>query len=147
MSAVVEENGAWRESHKTFLPELSDKPIEDLELSVRVYNSLKRAGISTIGDLMEMIDKNGGSLMNLRNFGEKSMLELKDKLKSRGVDSGRRRRNADVKAGSDAFGRQTRFDMRHKVAGFKLGRSTAQRTCAAPQPGDGADRSWPDSDD
>ena len=52
---------------------------------MRVYNSLKRAGISTIGDLMEMIDKNGGSLMNLRNFGEKSMLELKDKLKQRGL--------------------------------------------------------------
>ena len=81
----VEEIELGETVHKTFPPELGDKPIEDLELSVRVYNSLKRAGISTIGDLMEMIDKNGGSLMNLRNFGEKSMLELKDKLKSRGL--------------------------------------------------------------
>ncbi len=81
----VEEIELGEPVHKTFPPELGDKPIEDLELSVRVYNSLKRAGISTIGDLMEMIDKNGGSLMNLRNFGEKSMLELKDKLKSRGL--------------------------------------------------------------
>lgn len=65
--------------------EWGDKPIEDLELSVRVYNSLKRTGISTIGDLLDMMDKNGGNLMNLRNFGEKSMTELKDKLRSRGL--------------------------------------------------------------
>jgi DNA-directed RNA polymerase subunit alpha len=66
-------------------PEISDKPIEDLELSVRVYNSLKRTGISTIGDLLDMMEKNGGNLMSLRNFGEKSMTELKDKLRGRGL--------------------------------------------------------------
>ena len=60
--------------------ELGMKPIEDLELSVRVYNALKRTGISTIGDLLDMIEKNGGTLTNLRNFGEKSMTELKEKL-------------------------------------------------------------------
>jgi DNA-directed RNA polymerase subunit alpha len=65
--------------------EWGDKPIEDLELSVRVYNSLKRTGISTIGDLLEMMEKNGGNLMNLRNFGEKSMTELKEKLRARGL--------------------------------------------------------------
>lgn len=65
--------------------EWSDKPIEDLELSVRVYNSLKRTGISSIGDLLDMMEKNGGNLMNLRNFGEKSMTELKDKLRARGL--------------------------------------------------------------
>jgi DNA-directed RNA polymerase subunit alpha len=65
--------------------EWGDKPIEDLELSVRVYNSLKRTGISSIGDLLEMMEKNGGNLMNLRNFGEKSMTELKEKLRSRGL--------------------------------------------------------------
>ncbi|MCL4505999.1 MAG: DNA-directed RNA polymerase subunit alpha [Chloroflexi bacterium] len=65
--------------------ELSGKPIEELELSVRVYNALKRTGISTIGDLLDMIEKNGGTLTNLRNFGDKSMLELKDKLRGRGL--------------------------------------------------------------
>lgn len=65
--------------------EVSDKPIEDLELSVRVYNSLKRTGISTIGDLLDMMEKNGGNLMSLRNFGEKSMTELKEKLRGRGL--------------------------------------------------------------
>ena len=65
--------------------EWGDKPIEDLELSVRVYNSLKRTGISNIGDLLDMMEKNGGNLMNLRNFGEKSMTELKEKLRGRGL--------------------------------------------------------------
>ena len=65
--------------------ELGSKPIEELELSVRVYNALKRTGISTIGDLLDMIEKNGGTLTNLRNFGEKSMAELKEKLRGRGL--------------------------------------------------------------
>ncbi len=66
-------------------PELSSRPIEELDLSVRVYNALKRTGISTIGDLMELMDKHGGSLTTLRNFGDKSMQELKDKLRARGL--------------------------------------------------------------
>ena len=52
---------------------------------MRVYNALKRTGISTIGDLLDMIEKNGGTLTNLRNFGEKSMAELKEKLRGRGL--------------------------------------------------------------
>jgi DNA-directed RNA polymerase subunit alpha len=66
-------------------PEISSRPIEELDLSVRVYNSLKRTGISTIGDLMELMDKHGGSLTTLRNFGDKSMQELKEKLRARGL--------------------------------------------------------------
>ncbi|MGQ9903643.1 MAG: DNA-directed RNA polymerase subunit alpha [Anaerolineae bacterium] len=65
--------------------EVAGKPIEDLELSVRVYNALKRTGISTIGDLLDIIEKSGGTLTNLRNFGDKSMTELKEKLKMRGL--------------------------------------------------------------
>ena len=74
------------ESESKGIPsEWGDKPIEELELSVRVYNSLKRTGIGTIGDLLDMMEKNGGNLMNLRNFGEKSMTELKEKLRGRGL--------------------------------------------------------------
>lgn len=85
VSNIDEELDLGEREPKGATSEYSDKPIEDLELSVRVYNSLKRAGISTIGDMMEIIDKNGGSLMNLRNFGEKSMQELRDKLRARGL--------------------------------------------------------------
>lgn len=65
--------------------EWSGKPIEELDLSVRVYNSLKRTGISTVGELLEMMERSGGNLTNLRNFGEKSMAELKEKLRARGL--------------------------------------------------------------
>lgn len=68
--------------------ESRNKPIEELDLSVRVYNSLKRTGVSTIGDLMEMMEKHGGSLTNLRNFGEKSMVELREKLRARNLIQG-----------------------------------------------------------
>ncbi len=70
---------------RTIPSEHSNRPIEELDLSVRVYNSLKRTGISTIGDLLEAMDKHGGSLTNLRNFGDKSMTELKEKLVARGL--------------------------------------------------------------
>ncbi|MCX6019162.1 MAG: DNA-directed RNA polymerase subunit alpha [Chloroflexi bacterium] len=85
VSGIEEDLDLVDKDQKGVPSEYSDKPIEELELSVRVYNSLKRAGISTIGDMMEIIDKNGGSLMNLRNFGEKSMQELKEKLRARGL--------------------------------------------------------------
>ncbi len=82
LEEVTPEGGA---ESKGIPSELGMKPIEDLELSVRVYNALKRTGISTIGDLLDMIEKNGGTLTNLRNFGEKSMAELKEKLQARGL--------------------------------------------------------------
>lgn len=65
--------------------EWADRPIEELELSVRVYNALKRSGISTIGELLQLMEKSGGQLTGLRNFGEKSMAELREKLRERGL--------------------------------------------------------------
>lgn len=59
--------------------EAADKPIEALELSVRSYNCLKRAGISTIGDLT---DKTEEEMMKVRNLGKKSLKEVKAKLVS-----------------------------------------------------------------
>ncbi len=51
--------------------------IEDLNLSVRSYNCLKREGINTVGDLVE---KSEAELMDVRNFGQKSIDEVKAKL-------------------------------------------------------------------
>ena len=56
-----------------------DKAIEDLDLSVRSYNCLKRAGIHTVRQLVEFSETD---LMNIRNFGVKSIEEVKDKLES-----------------------------------------------------------------
>ena len=53
--------------------------IEDLDLSVRSYNCLKRAGISTV---MELTQKSEEDMMKVRNLGKKSLKEVKDKLAS-----------------------------------------------------------------
>ncbi len=63
-----------------------DMPIEQLELSVRAYNCLKRSGLMTVGAVLE---KSEEELLALRNFGEKSYLELKDKLVSSGFPAPR----------------------------------------------------------
>jgi len=54
-----------------------NSPIEDLELSVRSYNCLKRQGIDT---LQQLLDCSEIDLVNIRNFGSKSIEEVKSKL-------------------------------------------------------------------
>lgn len=57
--------------------QLMEMSIEELDFSVRSYNSLKRAGISTVG---ELISKSEEEMMTIRNLGRKSLKEVKDKL-------------------------------------------------------------------
>ena len=57
-------------------------PIEDLDLSVRSYNCLKREGIHTVG---ELISRSEQDLLDIRNFGAKSIDEVKAKLVSMGL--------------------------------------------------------------
>jgi len=61
---------------------MDDVLIEELELGVRSYNCLKREGIQTIGDL---VSKTEAELLNIPNFGKKSIDEVKEKLESRGL--------------------------------------------------------------
>ncbi len=75
------------------LPELApqpadghDTPIEALSLSVRAYNCLKRSGLTTVGLVLE---KSEEELLALRNFGEKSYEELRDKLVEQGFPAPR----------------------------------------------------------
>ena len=56
--------------------------IDDLDLSVRAYNCLKRAGILTIRDLVE---KSENEMMKIRNLGKKSLKEVIDKIKDMGL--------------------------------------------------------------
>ncbi len=64
--------------------EIVDIPIEELDLSVRVFNSLKRTGITTVREVMELNTKGDDALLSIRNFGVKSLTELKDKLEEHG---------------------------------------------------------------
>ena len=60
-----------------------EMPIEELELSVRSYNCLKRAGISTVEDLA---NKTEDDMMKVRNLGKKSLDEVMNKLYSLGLE-------------------------------------------------------------
>ncbi len=61
-----------------------DVPIEDLELSVRAYNCLKRASIIKVGEVIQRLEKGPESLLSIRNFGQKSLDELMDQLQAKG---------------------------------------------------------------
>jgi DNA-directed RNA polymerase subunit alpha len=63
-------------------PRIYDMPIEELDLTVRAYNCLKRSGITKVGQILTMSEED---LLAVRNFGEKSLNELKDSLKQRGL--------------------------------------------------------------
>jgi DNA-directed RNA polymerase subunit alpha len=69
-------------SHLT--SEAAETPIENLDLSVRVFNSLKRTGVKTVGDVLELLEKGDEAVMSIRNFGEKSLDELRDKMMEKG---------------------------------------------------------------
>ena len=64
--------------------EMIETPIENLDLSVRVFNSLKRTGITTVGEVLELLDKGDEAVMSIRNFGEKSLDELRSKMSEKG---------------------------------------------------------------
>jgi DNA-directed RNA polymerase subunit alpha len=63
-------------------PQAPDARIEELDFSVRTYNCLKKANILTIGELVQTTE---AELMQIRNFGKKSLLEVRDKLASMGL--------------------------------------------------------------
>lgn len=71
------------EKEETKKGKVLEMPIEELELSVRSYNCLKRAGISTVEDLA---NKSGSDMMKVRNLGKKSLDEVTNKLHALGLD-------------------------------------------------------------
>ena len=64
--------------------EAAEMPIENLDLTVRVFNSLKRTGVTTVGDVLELLDKGEEAILAIRNFGEKSLVELKQAMADKG---------------------------------------------------------------
>ncbi len=59
---------------------LYDVPIEVLDLSTRVFNSLRRTGITSVGDVVDMLERGEDAMLAIRNFGQTSLDELKEKL-------------------------------------------------------------------
>jgi DNA-directed RNA polymerase subunit alpha len=91
LAGVSEESlmaAAEREEKPRLASEIYDTPIENLDLSVRVFNSLKRTGITTIGEVLDMLEKGPEAMLSIRNFGEKSLEELQERLREKGYLAG-----------------------------------------------------------
>jgi DNA-directed RNA polymerase subunit alpha len=67
------------------MSEMLAKPIEELDLSVRSANCLKNANIRTLGDLVQRTER---EMLSTKNFGRKSLDEIKDVLASLGLSFG-----------------------------------------------------------
>jgi len=77
----IDEQEAERRGEKSGQNRLMDTPIEELDLSVRAFNCLKANEIQTVGQLLQ---KKEEELLALRNFGRKSLDEIKEKLVEKG---------------------------------------------------------------
>jgi len=87
IAGVTEESllvAAAEEEEPKMASEVYDTPIENLDLSVRVFNSLKRTGITTVGEVLDMLEKGSDAMLSIRNFGEKSLDELRERLQEKG---------------------------------------------------------------
>ncbi len=63
---------------------IAEVNIEDLDLGVRSYNCLKRTGITKVGEILEKLERSEEEILSIRNFGQKSLDELKEKLADKG---------------------------------------------------------------
>jgi len=83
LSARVSEEATEGESlEKSEVDRVLEMPIEELELSMRSFNCLKRAGINTVG---ELIQKTEEEISKVRNMGKKSLEEVRNKLAEMGL--------------------------------------------------------------
>ncbi len=97
-------------------------PIEDLELTVRSYNCLKREGIHTVG---ELVARSEADLLDIRNFGAKSIDEVKAKLHSMGLAL------KDSPPGFDPSTAVDNYGDRRRRPGLRRGRAATERPARA----------------
>ena len=81
--APVEEPEEPEEREEGIPSRIYEAPIEELELTVRAYNCLKRAGITKIGEILRRMEKGEDQMLAIRNFGKKSLDELVDRLRDK----------------------------------------------------------------
>lgn len=82
LESVVEEINMIKEEAPVEENKLENMPIEELDLSVRSYNCLKRAAILTVSELTQ---KSEEDMMKVKNLGKKSLKEIKEKLAENGL--------------------------------------------------------------
>ena len=83
LNEIADETGLMSSKAEDPNQKILETSIDDLDLSVRAYNCLKRANILTLRDLT---DKSENEMMKIRNLGKKSLKEVIDKVKSMGLN-------------------------------------------------------------
>lgn len=97
LNTLINEQDYMYEREEKVANKKLEKKIEELDLSVRSYNCLKRAGINTVGELSQKTEE---EMMRVRNLGRKSLKEVVTKLREIGLDL-RRSYDADYDALDD----------------------------------------------
>lgn len=80
VAGITEEEALEPEEEEDIPGRVYDTPIDELGLGVRVFNALKRAGISKVGEVLDMLKEGDDAVLRIRNFGEKSLTELTERL-------------------------------------------------------------------
>jgi len=83
LNTIIANNEFMHELEAPVVNKTNEKKIEELDLSVRSYNCLKRAGINTIGELAQKTEE---EMMRVRNLGRKSLKEVMQKLRENGFE-------------------------------------------------------------
>ena len=74
-------DGAEEEAEEGLPSEVYDMPLDQLDLSTRVFNALRRAGVKNVGEVLEMLEEGGeDALLAVRNVGAKSLDEIRESL-------------------------------------------------------------------
>jgi len=73
-----------KKTDKKIIIEMAETPVEALDLSAHVFNSLKHTDITTVGDVLDLLEKGDTAVMSIRNFGEKSLDGLRQKMVEKG---------------------------------------------------------------
>jgi DNA-directed RNA polymerase subunit alpha len=84
VAGITEEEALEIEEEEEIPSRVYDIPIDGLNLGVRVFNALKRAGISKVGEVLDLLREGEEAVLRIRNFGDKSMAELQEKLEELG---------------------------------------------------------------
>lgn len=83
LNAIADQTGYLQDKEEDPVTKTLETPVEELDLSVRAYNCLKRAGLHTLQDLTNMSES---EMMKIRNLGKKSLKEVIEKIKDMGLE-------------------------------------------------------------
>lgn len=84
IAGITEEPEFVAEEERGIPPRVYEMPLDSLQLSPRILNALKRAGITRVGEVLEILSRGDEAVRRIRNFGAKSMEELRSRLAAAG---------------------------------------------------------------